>query len=132
MYTTCSNCNYANLIADLRAYNSVIETASLANFEYLNDALYTEIYDATIGIPTGLNSNLNIVTNDNQLNLIFNNHNVNFYEQVYPNSNNPSLLKTYFLACNDCNLNALKTELDNYNSVILRIENIHAGGLLGS
>ena len=95
MYTECSNCNISNFLSDLTAYNTVIESASIANYNYFSDAIYSRLTNATIGIPAGVNSNNTITTNDVGLNQIFVNHNVYYYTQAFTTTSNPNLLKTY-------------------------------------
>lgn len=110
--------NYANLLIDLLAYNTVVESAQYTNlYGGFSDAAYSKLVDLNIGVPTGVNSNNIITTNDTGLNQIFINHNVLFYQQILPSSTNPEILKTYAIACN-CNAQLLRNDLENYNSVI--------------
>ena len=131
MYTECSNCNGTNFLNDLIAYNSVIESASFADYNYFSDAVYSKLVDLSIGTPTGVNPNNIITTNDNGLNQIFINHNVIHYQQVSPSSSSPEILKIYAIACN-CDAALLRNDLDAYSSVINYTEPIPAGYLLNS
>ncbi|WP_339890047.1 T9SS type A sorting domain-containing protein [uncultured Flavobacterium sp.] len=131
MYTECSNCNGTNFLNDLIAYNSVIESASYADYNYFSDAIYSRLTDGTIGVPTGLNSNNIITTNDAGLNQIFVNHNVYYYTQASTTTTNPDLLKTYIVVCN-CDATLLRNDLNAYNTVINLTEYINPSYLLNS
>ncbi|WP_339835590.1 T9SS type A sorting domain-containing protein [uncultured Flavobacterium sp.] len=117
----CINCNYTNLKNDLISYNTVIQKAQFDTVNYFSDALLTTLTSNTIGIPTGVNANNIIVTNDNGLNLIFTTHNVKYYSQTYPSSTNSNSLKVYSIVC-DCDANLLKIDLDNYNTIYDNVE----------
>ena len=129
MYTECSSSNISDLLNALIAYNSVIESASFANYDYFSDAIYSKLIDGTIGIPTGLNTNNIITTNDVGLNQIFVNHNVYYYTQAYTTTTNPELLKTYYVVC-ICDATLLRNDLEAYNTVINSTEYINPGYLL--
>lgn len=128
----CGTCNYSDLLNDLSAYNTVIESAQMisASGEF-SDAAYSKLVDISIGIPTGTNSNNIITTNDNGLNQIFINHSVIYYQQTYPSSSNLESLKVYSLACN-CNVQLLRNDLDNYNTVIESTEPMMGGLMLST
>lgn len=126
----CGTCNYSNLLNDLLAYNTVVENAQIITaYSPFNDAAYSKLVDVSIGIPTGVNSNNIITTNDNGLNQIFINHSVIYYQQAYPSSSNSESLKVYSIACN-CNVQLLQNDLENYSTVIDYTEPMPAGLLL--
>lgn len=129
---TCGTCNYSNLLNDLLAYNTVVESAQIITVSGpFSDAAYSTLVDIAIGIPTGVNSNNIITTNDNGLNQIFINHNVIYYQQTYPSSTNLESLKIFSLACN-CNVQSLRSDLDNYNTVIVSTEPMLGGAQLNT
>lgn len=99
-------------LAELNAYSTVVEQAKTGNFNYFDDAVYTQITDAQIGIPVGFENDI-VVTNDEGLNAIFATYNVYFYEQWVPNAITENLLRWYVAVCH-CDNEALKTALDNY------------------
>ncbi len=105
--------NAAQLLTELNAYNSVVDRAVIGNPGYFSDALYHELTNPLIGIPVGGEDNV-IVTNDEGLNVIFENYNVYFYERAFPGAINESLARTYHLVC-DCDNALLKAALENYN-----------------
>jgi hypothetical protein len=128
----CGTCNYTNLLNDLLAYNTVVESGQFTNqYGAFSDAAFSKLVDVSIGIPTGINSNNIITTNDIGLNQIFINHNVIHYQQVSSNSTNPEVLKIYTIACN-CNANLLRNDLDAYSNVINYTEPMPASYLLNS
>jgi len=124
--------NYANLLNDLLAYNTVVESAQYTTqYGGFSDAAYSKLVNLNVGIPLGVNSNNIINTNDTGLNQIFLTHNVIYYQQVSPSSTNPEILKTYAIACN-CNSQLLRNDLNAYNTVINSTEPFPAAYLLGS
>lgn len=76
------------------------------------DSLYIKIISDQNGTPTGINSNGNIVTNNSELNIIFEEFNVKAMGQLTPN------LTQYFQIYFEGDIFELKTALDNLNSVI--------------
>lgn len=128
----CGTCNYSNLLNDLLAYNTVVESAQIITMNGpFSDAAYSKLVDIAIGIPIGVNSNNIITTNDNGLNQIFINHSVIYYQQTYPSSSNLESLKIYSLACN-CNVQSLRSDLENYNTVIVSTEPMFGGAQLNT
>lgn len=110
------------LFADLQAYSSVIEVVRFSDYTIFSDAASLELLNADIGVPTGFDTNNIVLTNDDDLNTIFQNHNVFYYEKMFPSITTGVLAKVYSLVCN-CEVNALIADLDNYESVIEYAEN---------
>lgn len=107
--------NISQFIADLQAYSSVVAYAHQADMYSFNDVLQTHILNPTVGTPNGMSNGI-VVTNDLDLNLIFQNHNVIYYSQSYQSSTISNTLQYYNVVC-ICEANLLKTALDNYSSV---------------
>jgi hypothetical protein len=124
--------NYTNLMNDLLAYSTVVESAQYTSTGGgFSDAAFIKLVNLNVGTPTGVNSNNIITTNDIGLNQIFINHNVIHYEQLSPNSSNSEILKLYTVACN-CNATLLRIDLDTYNTIIYNTEPMPASYLLNS
>lgn len=104
------------LINDLNAYSSVIESAKLTTDYEFTDAVILKLNNINIGYPIGDENNI-IITNDSGLNTIFQNFNVFYYTQKYPSINDNNLSRVFDVVCN-CDKNQLLTALMNYNSVI--------------
>lgn len=106
---------------DLLAYSSVIEYVHVSNTNYFSDALFIQLVDLNIGSPIGFNGNI-VVTNNTALNQIFQFHNVYYYAQTYPSSTWNVNLRNYTALCN-CDINLLKSDLNNLSLVIERTNN---------
>ncbi|HMI08250.1 MAG TPA: T9SS type A sorting domain-containing protein [Flavobacterium sp.] len=111
-----ANGNLNQLVADLQAYSTVIAYAHLADVGYFSDQLEIVVNNAVTGIPVGMNNGI-IVTNDAGLNQIFEDFNVSKYGLLYPDSTEEPAPRFYGSVC-DCDINLLKTTLDNYAAVI--------------
>lgn len=128
----CNNCDNNNLLNDLLNYNTVVESGLITNlYAGFSDAAQLKLMNGAVGIPTGVNSNNIITTNDIGLNQIFTNYNVILYEQAYPIAINPELLKYYVLAC-ICNAQQLRNDLEAYNTVIEATDPVSAAYLLNT
>lgn len=115
MAIDCGSCNLQNLKQDLINYNSVIQSAGISDFYYFNNTLIVRFINNNF--ITSINPNNGIIeTNDSPLNSIFQNHNVYLMNNAY------SMQDRYFIKCNDCNLNNLKTELESYVTGIINTE----------
>lgn len=123
----CNGCNESDLIADLLEYDTVVAYAGLETGYYLINGLYVNLVDETLGIPTGINANGIIETNDTLLNQLFLDYNVVTFEL----DNNYWDENTYNLKCR-CDSNILKAELDNYGSLISTTTPVDYGILLSS
>jgi hypothetical protein len=116
IYQTEGADNLSALLADLLNYSSVVESAVIADASAFSDCCKLQLLNANIGIPVGLSGN-NVVTNDTQLNAIFQNYNVYYDVQTYPNSTWESTLRWYSLVCN-CDVQQLRDALDAYTGGI--------------
>ncbi|MBQ0788028.1 MAG: T9SS type A sorting domain-containing protein [Oceanihabitans sp.] len=107
----CNNCNVSQLIADLNAYNSVVEfAADMGSYGYVfPNGLTISLENNSVGTYEETNDGL-VITNDAGLNQIFSDFNVRIMEYL-------SLYDDYELVC-DCDAALLKQELDNYTNVI--------------
>lgn len=113
----CANINGANLLSQLQNYSSVIESAAYSIEFNFNNMLTIQLISNTIGIQTGVNGSI-VVTNDPSLNQIFADYNIVEMVQSYPSSGNSNSLRYYRIRSLNCNLQNLKTALDNYTTVI--------------
>lgn len=127
----CTSCNISNLKNDLQNYNTVIEYVDYGSQDYFNKMLTIKILNATTGIQTGTNGNF-VVTNDTGLNQIFSNHNIVEMQQSFPSSTNSNNLRYYYIRSSSCDLNILKTTLDNYSTVIEATEYVPASAFLNN
>lgn len=130
MEAQCNNCNINQLASDLQTYSNVVAAARVSNYGYFTDALRAQLISLSNGTPTGTNNNI-IVTNDPALNQIFQDYNVYYYTQSFPNTSNGDLLRVFDLVCN-CDSTLLKTALNNYNALIDSTEFFSAGYWLGN
>lgn len=127
----CNTCTISNLKNDLQNYSSVIESADFSSPNHFNNMLTIQLISNTTGIQIGLNGNI-VETNDVGLNQIFLDHNIVEMQQSFPSSTNSNNLRYYFIRSSSCDLNTLKTALDNYTTVIEATEYIPAGALLNN
>src|SRR6218665_1793018 len=116
IYQTGGGDNLSSLLTDLLNYSTVVESAVIIDAFNFPDCCTVQLLDANIGIPIGFSDD-NVLTNDPQLNIIFENFNVYFDIQTYPSSTWPSSLRYYSLACN-CDAEQLREALEAYAAVI--------------
>ncbi len=74
-----------------------------------------KLQTAGVGVPTGTENGV-IVTNSPELNAVFAAHNVCYYSQYVPTSQNAELLKIYEIYC-DCDANSLINALEGLTTV---------------
>nr|WP_321230336.1 T9SS type A sorting domain-containing protein [uncultured Psychroserpens sp.] len=125
---SCSNCDPNILVQQLLAYNTVIKYAINLNGDtsgYFYNSLRLNLLSATNGSYQSIDNGL-VVTNNSDLNQIFSNHNVRFYNDIGTATN------TYKELICDCNAQLLKQELDNLTAVIDFTENINYVELLST
>ncbi|MEO1033731.1 MAG: T9SS type A sorting domain-containing protein [Bacteroidota bacterium] len=116
---SCDSCDIDQLVADLNAYSGVILIASSYSIEddyYFNHGLSLSLVDETIGVPIGEVSGV-ITTNNADLNQIFTDNNVSYYELV----NVGTSYERFELFCN-CDVIVLKQELDQLSAVVSSTE----------
>ena len=99
-------------ISDLLAYSSVVAAAKFWNPDTFSDVLLINLNNGSVGSPMGINNNI-IVTNDANLNQIFQTYNVIQYSLYVPSVSQTA----YILTC-DCDINLLKIALENYSTVV--------------
>jgi len=112
---TCNNCNIDLLVTDLNEYDSVIRIASSHTDEdnFFNHGLRLELADSMFGIPTGEVNGI-ITTNNADLNQVFVDYNVVYYDLIAPGGIND---EAFELLC-ECNAESLKQELDTLTEVV--------------
>jgi hypothetical protein len=107
-----------SLAATLNDYNSVVYNASVEQFhETYNYYLDIALSNITNGNFVSIDSNGLVVTSNVQLNAIFQQFNVNYYELTYPSSN--CCLNVYTVGCQFCNTTNLKLALQNLQGTVL-------------
>lgn len=116
----CPDMYGANLLSQLQNYTSVIESAAYSIEYNFNNMLTIQLITNTIGTQTGLNGNI-VVTNDAGLSQIFADYNIVEMVQSFPSSGN-NLNRYYRIRSSNCDLQNLKTALDNYSTVIQATE----------
>lgn len=103
-------CDVDALLNELNAYSSVVKYASYnQNQSITNNVLVLALVNSTVGVPIGYNGEV-VITNDAGLNTIFSDYNVRTFGIGLPPND-------YGLVCS-CDAEALKAELDNYDTVI--------------
>lgn len=112
-----SGTNISSFVEDLNNNENVFKVGlCYESTEYFfptyADRLYLKLVSDQIGSPTGINLNENIVTNNSDLNIIFDEFNVKAMGQLTPN------LTQYFEIYFEGNIIELKTILDDFDSVI--------------
>ncbi len=111
----CNNCDLQNLKQDLINYNSVIASATISDYYTFDSTFIVKFINNSF--ITSINSSGGIiVTNDVTLNTIFQNHGVYLMNLAYSSQD------TYYIKCNDCDMTALKAELDAYVSGIINTQ----------
>ncbi|MES2863342.1 MAG: T9SS type A sorting domain-containing protein [Bacteroidota bacterium] len=116
----CGEMYGANLLTQLQNYSTVIESAALSIEYNFNNMLTIQLITNATGIQTGTNGNI-VVTNDAGLSQIFADYNIVEMVQSFPSTGN-NLNRYYRIRSSNCDLQNLKTALDNYNSVIQATE----------
>ena len=109
IFAVYSGRNIDGFIADLES-NVNISKATQTPFPYTYvDILYMQLANGAIGNPTGTDLNGNIITSNEDLNLIFSNY------QVKSMSN---LVSDYYQISFEGNINLLKNELEALENVV--------------
>lgn len=120
VFAICSpTTNIPNFLLELNNYNTLITKTSICPQENtFGDVIYTRILNETTGIPIGFDPNGIVITNDNNLNTIFQNFLVKYFSRTYPSyTGGGTIARTYHTVCN-CDVTLLKSALDAYNPVI--------------
>ena len=116
IFVNYNGSNFNGLINDLNNNPNVSKVAicyDTNNYQpTFADSLYIKLISDTNGFPVGVNSNGNIVTNNVELNIIFDSFNVKAMEQLTPN------MTQYFQIYFEGDITELKTVLDNFATVI--------------
>lgn len=111
----CNICDLQNLKQDLINYNSVIASATISDYYTFDSTFIVKFINNSF--ITSINSSGGIiVTNDVTLNTIFQNHGVYLMNPAYSSQD------TYYIKCNDCDMTALKAELDAYVTGIINTQ----------
>lgn len=106
------------LVNDLNAYSAVVYNASIEQIEWrYNYGLSIRISDLTNGNYVATDSNGIIVTSNAQLNQIFQQFNVNFFELGFPGV--PALFNVFVIGCQFCDTINLKTALEGLEGTVL-------------
>jgi hypothetical protein len=110
--------NALALVNQLNAYSNVVYNASIEQFSYAyNYYLYIRISDLTNGNYVSTDSNGIIVTSNAQLNAIFQQFNVNYYQLAFPGAT--SLFNVFAIGCQFCDTANLKAALDGLEGTVL-------------
>lgn len=112
IFVDYSGSNLNGLITDLEAnpnVNKVRICVNQTDWYYYADRLYVKLVTATDGNPTGTNGNQNIVTTNNLLNTIFDDHDVTAMDYLIP-----LVYEIYF----DGDITSLYNALNDLDSVI--------------
>lgn len=117
-FVICFGCDINQLEQALDNYPSVIEHTVQNEPGYIANALYVQLVNLENGNNTGNTDPQGIViTNNATLNTIFVDYTVLYFEQAFPSSQNPELLKVFQLGC-DCAAIDLKPVLDAETAII--------------
>lgn len=116
-WVLCNGCDINQFEEDLLAYSSVIENAFQSEVGYTSNEMYVQLLDLNNGNPIGETPEGNIITTNEELNILFENFTVFHFEQAFPGSGNPDLLRVFYLGC-DCFAWELQPELDSLVEVI--------------
>ncbi len=116
-FVNYSGVNINGLINDLNNNSNVFKVSLCydsvdINYPTFADVLYIKLISDTNGIPIGINSNGNVITNNEELNVIFETFKVKGMVQLTPN------LTQYFEIYFEEDVTELKNALDNFNVVI--------------
>ncbi len=126
----CNATNGANMLQQLQNYNSVIASANYSVGFSWNNMIYIKLLSTSTGTPTGTSGNI-VVTNNPGLNQIFANYNI-IQMKTYGQSEPNILPNWYKILSSGCNLQDLKTALQNYNSVIQTVEFVEGDAQLSN
>ena len=132
IYNGSNDFSNTTLLTQLQNYSSVIESATFCSYAYFNNKLLIQLVTNSTGQQNGTNGNI-VVTNDIGLNQIFQQHNIVQMFQAFsavPNWN--SLNRYYYIRSSNCNLQNLKTALQNYATVIQTVDYVSASYLLNN
>ncbi len=117
-HVTCNGCDINGFEQALDNYPSVIERTDQTPPGTLSNGIYSVLVDVENGYNTGNTTSGGIViTNNNVLNAIFVDYTVLYYEQAFPDSQNPDLLKVFELGC-DCQVSELMPILNAETDII--------------
>lgn len=123
-FVTCNSCDINALEQALDNYPSVIEHTVQNEIGYIANALYVELVDLSNGNNTGNTTPEGIIiTNNSTLNSIFIDNTVLYFEQAFPSSQNPVLLKVFNLVC-DCSAIDLQPILQAETDIIENTERL--------
>ncbi|MDP2162260.1 MAG: T9SS type A sorting domain-containing protein [Flavobacterium sp.] len=110
--------NAEALVNQLNAYSVVVYNASIEQIPFsYNHYLYTRISDLTNGNYVSTDSNGIIVTSNAQLNTIFQQFNVKYYELAFPGVT--GFANVFTIGCQFCNTTSLKTALEGLEGTVL-------------
>ncbi len=133
IYNSSNDFTNTTLLNQLQNYSSVIESATFCSSSYFNNMLMIQLVTNTNGTQTGTNGNTIIVTNNAGLNQIFQDYNIVQMLQTFTGAPElDSLNRYYYIRSSNCNLQNLKTALQNYNTVIQTVDYVQAAYLLGN
>ena len=116
--------NALALVNDLNAYSAIVYNASIEQFSHkYNYYLYIRLSSLSNGNYVSTDSNGIIVTSNAQLNLIFQQFNVKFFELGFPST--PNFNDVFAIGCQFCDTANLKTALESLEgTVLVTTENI--------
>lgn len=130
IYNSSNDFSNTTLLTQLQNYSSVIASATFCHMSHFDKLLMIQLITNATGTQTGTNNNI-VVTNDTALNQIFTDYNIVEMAQSFPNSAN-NLNRYYYIRSSNCNLENLKTALQNYSFVIQTVEYVGASYLLSN
>lgn len=117
-HVQCNGCDINQFEQALDNYNAVVERADQTEPGTQSNGLFILLLDLDNGNTTGNTTPEGIViTNNNVLNSIFVDYTVLHFEQAYPSSQNPDVLRAFFLGC-DCMAVDLKPILEAETGII--------------
>ena len=120
-FVQCTGCDVNAFEQALINYSAVVENINHCELNTVN-ALYVLLISLDNGTNTGTTTSEGIVITDNaELNIIFEDFKVMYYEQAFPSSQNQTLLRVYTAAC-DCDARLLKPVLELETETIEDVE----------
>lgn len=128
IYNGSNDFSNDTLLTQLQNYSSVIESATFCSNAYFNNKLLIQLVTNSTGQQNGTNGNI-VLTNDTGLNQIFQAHNIVQMIQAFTSS---SLNNYYYIRSSNCNLQNLKTALQNYATVIQTVDYVTPAYLLSN
>jgi hypothetical protein len=128
IYNGSNDFSNTTLLTQLQNYSSVIESATFCSNAYFSNKLLIQLVTNSTGQQNGTNGNI-VVTNDIGLNQIFQQHNI---VQMFQAFTSNSLNRYYYIRSSNCNLQNLKTALQNYAAVIQTVDYVSAAYLLNN